>query len=724
MDVSQGATPIADGGSYSFGNVNVGSSSTATFTIVNAIGSTANLTITTPITVTGTGFSCTSQPASSVVSNGGSTQFNIRFAPVGPAGAKTGSVSISNTDGNENPYDISLSGTAVCPGTASITSQTNVTCLGGSDGALTVTQSGGTANFDYVWSNASSTLGSGLNTNSISGLTAGFYSVTVTDALGCVANASTTVTQPSEYNWIGGSSADWNDAANWCGGVPPSGADVVIGSGASSYPELEQDATVGDLTVDNGADFAIRPGQSLTISGNLINNGTFTVMSDATGIGSLITDGSISGSGSFHAQQYLTGSGVGTPDGVFYYVSSPVVGATAATYDLASGNKLWSADETTQDYAQIMNEATGLNAGEGYVARMGVTGVVTLDGSSFNTGNVNLNSLTRTGAGINAGYNLMGNPYPSSVSWDAATKGNLEDDIWFRTHTDLLQMNFDVYNAVSTIGTDNNRFNVDVTGVIPPGQAFWVRVLDGETNGSLGFTDGMRSHGAQTGLYKQEAEEGTVRMRLTGATGSDVTIVHFTPDAQDGYDAYDSHKMFGAITLPQVHTIAGDRPVAINGLFSTETTPTVDLSLRIPQTGDYTLTAHSITLNGQVWLEDRLLTLFQDLNQYPTYSFNAASGDLPARFALHFGTLVTGVEEGGITKNSRVYTTNGNEVNLVLPENTGSAMLEVLDMAGRSIHTSTTGADRTVIGLNVNAGIYLVRVTTQHGVDAHRVVLQ
>jgi hypothetical protein len=74
-------------------------------------------------------------------------------------------------------------------------------------------------------------------------------------------------------------------------------------------------------------------------------------------------------------------------------------------------NKLWIANETTQNYTEVTTNGTTLNAGEGYVVRMGETGGVTFIGSSYTTGNVLINGLTRTGStAANRGYNLVGNP--------------------------------------------------------------------------------------------------------------------------------------------------------------------------------------------------------------------------------------------------------------------------------------------------------------------------
>ncbi len=69
---------------------------------------------------------------------------------------------------------------------------TAVKCFGGNDGTATATVTGGTAPYTYVWA------GSTQITSTITGLTAGTYTVTVSDANNCTATASVTVAQPSE----------------------------------------------------------------------------------------------------------------------------------------------------------------------------------------------------------------------------------------------------------------------------------------------------------------------------------------------------------------------------------------------------------------------------------------------------------------------------------------------------------------------------------------------
>lgn len=71
-------------------------------------------------------------------------------------------------------------------------SKTNIMCNGDNTGALTIDVTGGTAPYTYQWP---SNVVNGAGTNSISGLTAGNYNVVITDANGCITNATFSLTQ-------------------------------------------------------------------------------------------------------------------------------------------------------------------------------------------------------------------------------------------------------------------------------------------------------------------------------------------------------------------------------------------------------------------------------------------------------------------------------------------------------------------------------------------------
>jgi gliding motility-associated-like protein len=101
---------------------------------------------------------------------------------------------VTVTDGNNcsDVVCITLTQPAFPTSVATITS-TDVTCNGATDGTVTAAGSGGTSPYNYLWgANAS-----GATTSNVTGLTAGNYCVTVTDANGCTATACVDVNEPT-----------------------------------------------------------------------------------------------------------------------------------------------------------------------------------------------------------------------------------------------------------------------------------------------------------------------------------------------------------------------------------------------------------------------------------------------------------------------------------------------------------------------------------------------
>src|SRR5690606_11246144 len=66
---------------------------------------------------------------------------------------------------------------------AEIDASDGVSCYGGADGFISISVSGGTSSYDFEWIGP---IGFSADTEDISNLSAGTYSVTVTDANGCI----------------------------------------------------------------------------------------------------------------------------------------------------------------------------------------------------------------------------------------------------------------------------------------------------------------------------------------------------------------------------------------------------------------------------------------------------------------------------------------------------------------------------------------------------------
>ncbi len=105
--------------------------------------------------------------------------------------------------GGAGTYTYTFAATNICPEVSAdvvvteqseITSSTeafHVSCFGESDGKIILTASGGAPPYTYLWSN-------GAKTKDISDLSAGLYSVKITDSRGCIDENSARINQPDK----------------------------------------------------------------------------------------------------------------------------------------------------------------------------------------------------------------------------------------------------------------------------------------------------------------------------------------------------------------------------------------------------------------------------------------------------------------------------------------------------------------------------------------------
>ena len=136
--------------------------------------------------------------------------------------------------------------------------------------------------------------GSGKTVNvsgfGLSGADAGNYALTST---GGVAQAS--IAQRALSTWIGAAGGLWSDAANWEGGVAPSGANVLAADFAASTGNVVYTAAAGDTVLDR---LSSRGGLNLT-GGSLLVNNALTVANYAQTGGLLGGLGNVTVSNSF-----------------------------------------------------------------------------------------------------------------------------------------------------------------------------------------------------------------------------------------------------------------------------------------------------------------------------------------------------------------------------------------------------------------------------------------
>lgn len=147
--------------------------------------------------------------------------------------AGTYTVTVADAGGCSVMENIVLGEPAVLVGNATVN---NISCNGSADGSVFLAVSGGTGPYTYSWN-------TGATTNNITGLSAGAYSVTITDAAGCAIVENYNIIDPAP---IGVAFTQTNIL---CKGATTGGIDITPSGGTAPYSYLwSNGATTQDLT--------------------------------------------------------------------------------------------------------------------------------------------------------------------------------------------------------------------------------------------------------------------------------------------------------------------------------------------------------------------------------------------------------------------------------------------------------------------------------------------
>jgi gliding motility-associated-like protein len=107
-------------------------------------------------------------------------------------GLSAGSYTVTVTDANGCTISASVALNSANGPSVNIPSSTNVSCSGGNNGSATANASGGNGPYTYSWSTTPT-----QTTATATGLTAGSYTILVTDASGCTAAQTISITEPA-----------------------------------------------------------------------------------------------------------------------------------------------------------------------------------------------------------------------------------------------------------------------------------------------------------------------------------------------------------------------------------------------------------------------------------------------------------------------------------------------------------------------------------------------
>ncbi len=482
--------------------------------------------------------------------------------------------------------------------------------------------------------------------------------------------------------------------------------------------------------------------------------------------------------------------------------SAPTVVATVQQYVTAGRNWYMSAPlNNTADYTVLnrgasvaeYNELTGLfpavtgtlTRGKGYIqvasASQGSTGTVSFNGTT-NSGDVPV-TLTYT-SGFGNGFNLVGNPYPSYLSWSVVAADNAAANMptgtmWYRTISyngnsawapntayslDNIVYNGTRFYRVTSAGTSDvsggptgglgttgitdgtvtwayegsiyifatiNASGIaspaTVNNLVPPMQAFWVR----STGGTITFKNAMRSHNTG-GINALKAPKISVneiqllRLNVTNGATADEAVIYASRDASNAFDTYDAPKYFNLAgsDQPEIYTQAGNEKLVINALNEITVGTEIPLGFVTEKGNDFTISASEFSNFGsemQIILKDKQKNTEFNLTSGQAYEFSSDAVNDANRFSIIFRTSGSITGFNKIKLNAQAFVNTTNQIVVQSPEKANVAIYNVL---GQKQYESILNSTKTTIHKSFGAGVFFVELSVNGQSEIQKVIIR
>jgi len=568
---------------------------------------------------------------------------------------------------------------------------------------------------------------------------------------GCTATDAVTITNYAKL-WTGALSNDWFLAGNWSPpGIPDASQCIIVNAVDALVIPMLQNAFGKNLIVKPAGSLTISSGANLTITDEITiaDNDTAANFDDDGKLiildgGSLIQITDVenatanNNTGSIKMHRYT--QPLYRYD--FTYWSSPVSGTTL--HDLSPTTLFDKYFKWNDAWVAIPNGAESMTAGTGYIVRApqnypieGATGnpaPIVYQGGVF-TGKPNNGTVEHNIIGGTDKWNLLGNPYPSSISGEAFLNANsthpgntndiLGGTLYFWTHnTSIVPIEADsqiyTYNSgdyaawnssgrtatsANPGGSGDGFINSTApSGYIAAGQAFFVA---GNASGEAIFNNTMRIAGNNDQFFRPGQPEPIdnwemkgkhrVWLNMKGQTkGFNQLLVGYAEGATNDLDTRFDGEIFGGNQIT-FYSLLENKKLTIQGRalpFNNQDQVPLGYKSTLNGTLSISIDHYDGLFEGQdVYLEDKSLNIVHDLKA-SAYSFASVAGTFNERFVLRFlpSETLGNPDHANIANGVILYQENGKI--MIKSQLEALEQVTVYDLLGRNIF------DKANIGQN------------------------
>jgi len=507
--------------------------------------------------------------------------------------------------------------------------------------------------------------------------------------------------------WTGMTNSNWNFILNWYNGIPDIESNAIIpGNGIDNFPIVEHNGKCRNLFLNAGSEITIEPTGSLTVGRNI----TFESPENDNTPGSLIDLGELIVNGNSTYERFLDINR-------WWYLTSPVSNATSQVFDAedSANHKVYFWNEPNGNYNQIYDDTTNLFGGEnpimtGYAVKFKDADKTLNFTGDINSGEISY-TLSRTTDEYKEGFNLIGNPYPSAVDWDHAswTKTNIDAGIYFRS------------NGAFHYYVDNVSIPDPGSSIIPAMQAFWVRVSQGFSEGTIACNNNVRVHNDK--VFYKEKSNNLLRIHVSSEGKKDEIVLCLKNKASRNFDSEtDAYKLFSS-NLPGIYSVSDDNiELAINSQPLFEDLLTIPIYVKTNQGAE-----HKLEFSGIDSFDENY-----EIKLIPAENVNyAISNDFEYNFIPETGLkqfLIKIIDKSNVTissfdpDNFKIIQHNKEIIikNLI----DCNSKFDIYTIAGKKMKSGIINAHNETTVSIFDSGIYFINIISPTGISNKKILIK
>ncbi|KAF2335762.1 delta-60 repeat domain-containing protein [Flavobacterium daemonense] len=530
-------------------------------------------------------------------------------------------------------------------------------------------------------------------------------------------------------------STTW-DGNSWSNGFPSGGKELFF---ADNYTALTS-ANVCSCTIDEGKNVFLSSKNTLGLEFAYSGLGTL-ILEDGANL--YQSDDEIINTGHIHLKR--NSSPILSSD--YTYWSSPVDEQKLVNLSPNTFSDKFMTFDTAANNWKVENESNKMLPGIGYIIQgpkdfsssVPVSYLATFKGLP-NNGKVEINMGTANS------FNLIGNPYPSTLNADAFLKENaskIKGTIYFWTHNTPIANNkytsddYAVYNLLGGVGT-RGALTSGVIETIPDktigaGQAFFVESLN---YGIIEFNDKMRMKEKNTSFYKpstnaknqkNDIKKQRIWLDLQNEQGLFKQIlIGYIEGATEHFDTSYDAESFNANKFADFYSIADDKELVIQGrTFPFEEADSVMLgySSKLADVFSFSIDQIDAEFSANVYLEDKDLKVIHNLKEAPYY-FKSEAGTFNNRFELKY--IDKSLNSADFqSKNENVFVSIKDKQIYIKTYEDFLDEVEIYDISGKMLYKKTKIDSRDLMIHNIISinEVLLVKVKLENGFLVTRKVI-